>query len=213
MTTSLQSLQHIQSTTMVRWKVYEYRANYGDFPNVQTLRFSDSLYDIDVTEDGGSVTYTGLGPLLSYSRSKEQVRATGDKFTIGLSGIPETSIVSLLASGVKGSEISLFRQIQYPGTNSTITDLDHPRGSNGIVGRFAGYVNTYTVNDDIIHSTDVRLVEIVLDCVNLTSNIRNKVRGIRTNPEDLALFNASDPSFDNVPALSQQPWYFGMAAT
>jgi len=212
MTTSLQSLQHIQSTTMVRWKIYGYAANYGDFPNVQTFRFTDSIRNISTTEDGVTQTYLGVGPLLSFSRTKEQMRGTGDKVSIGLAGIPADETVALLASEIKGSEIAMFRYFEYPGTTNEISDLDHPRGAGGLVGRFAGYVSTFSLNDDIQHDSDLRLVEIVLDCQNLTENLRNKVRGIRTNPEDLAVFTTTDPSFDNIPALSQQPWYFGKAA-
>jgi len=208
MTTSLQSLQHIQTTTMVKWKINAYRSTYGATPNVQTFLFTDGIRDITTSEG----TYVGLGPLLSYSRTKEQIRASGDKVTLGLSGIPATEAVAALASDLKGSEISIFRRIEYPGTNTAITDLDHPRGSNGIVGRFAGFVSTFSINDDIQHESDIRLVEIVLDCINVTGVFRNLARGIRTNPKDLKFAAANDGSFDNVPGLAQQPWYFGKAA-
>lgn len=210
MTTSLQSLNHIQNISLITWKIYEYREEPGDFPNEQTFRFNDSTRNIDLLEDGFPVTSIGLGPLMSYSRTKEAMRAKGDKVTIGISGVPDYEIKSLLASNIKGSEIQIDRLIQYPGTNDNIVDLDYYRASGGIVGRFYGFVNNYTINDDINHTSQVRLVEVVLDCFNFTGLFTKQVSGIRTNPEDLRLLtNDADAGFDNVPALVDQEWFFG----
>lgn len=211
MTTSLQSLQHIQIITLVRWTIAEYRTQPSDFPNVQTLRFNDSIRNIPATEGGASVTYTGLGGLLSYTRTKESVRSTGDKFAIGIAGIPQSETRTILASGIKGSQIEVFRLLQYPGTNNNIDDLDFARGATGgIVGRFAGFVNTYSIQDDIQHETDTRTVEIVLDCLNFAGILTKLTKGLRTNPQDLRFITSNtDPSFDNVPALNKAQWYFG----
>ena len=210
MTTSLQSLQHVQIVTLVRWTINAYRTDYDDFPNVQTLRFNDSIRNISATESGGSVTYTGLGPLLSFSRTKETVRSSADKVAIGIAGVPEDELLTVLASDVKGSKIELFRLLQYPGTNNSITDLDFTRGATGgIVGRWAGFVNTYSVVDDIVHDTDTRTVEVIFDAVNFTSVYEKLVKGVRTNPADLRASDSDDPSFDNVPGLHRAQWYFG----
>ena len=210
MTTSLQSLQHIQSVNLIIWRILEYRQEPSDFPNVQTFYFNDSIRNIDLIVEGIPVVSLGLGPLITYSKTKESIRATGDKVTIGLSGVPDYELQALLASGIKGSEIQINRLIQYPGTNDNIVDLDYARASGGVVGRFFGYVNNYAVNDDIQHTSQTRLVEIVLDCINFSAiNIKN-VAGIRTNPQDLRfLTNDTDESFDRVPALHEREYFFG----
>jgi hypothetical protein len=146
---------------------------------------------------------------MNFSRTKEAVRAKGDKVTIGLSGVPDYEVQSLLASNIKGSEIQIDRLLEYPGTNDSISDLDYFRASGGIVGRFFGFVNNYTINDDIQHSSQVRLVEIVLDCFNFTGLFSKQVAGIKTNPQDLRYWSTDDAGFDNVPALVDQDWFFG----
>lgn len=210
MTTSLQSLQHIQNVNLIRWEIFEYRQQPGDFPNQQTFYFNDSIRDISLLVDGFPVTSLGLGPLITYSKTKESIRATGDKVTIGLSGVPDYELQALLASNIKGSKIQINRLIQYPGTNDSIVDLDYARASNGVVGRFTGFVNNYAINDDVQHSSQVRLVEVVLDCINFSAiNVKN-VAGIRTNPQDLRfLTNNVDESFDRIPALHEREYFFG----
>ena len=210
MTTSLQSLDHIQSVLLIRWTIYNYREDPSDFPNTQVLRFNDSIRDIDLTEGGASVTYSGLGPLVSFSSTKNSIRSSGAGTALGLAGVPDYEIQTLLASDIKGSRIEIFRFLQYPGGNSAIADLDFTGGATGgVIGRFSGFVNTYSINDDINHTSDTRLVEVVLDCVNNTYLVSKLVRGVRTNPIDLRYLSTDEAGFDNVPALSESEWYFG----
>tara|TARA_B110000503_G_scaffold7990_1_gene10888 strand:- start:10999 stop:11640 length:642 start_codon:yes stop_codon:yes gene_type:complete len=210
MTTSLQSLDHIQSMLLIKWTIYNYREEPGDFPNTQIIRFNDSIRDKDFTEGGGVVTYSGLGPLVSFGNTKNSIRSSGSGTALGLSGVPDTQIKTLLASDIKGSRIEIFRFLQYPGTDTAIADLDFTGGATGgVIGRFLGYVNTYTINDDVNHTSDTRLVEVVLDCVNNTHIISKQVRGIRTNPKDVRFLNINEAGFDNVPSLYDSEWYFG----
>jgi hypothetical protein len=193
---------------MVEWTIYNYRENVGDFPNVQTLRFCDGIRDI--TTSAG--TFTALGKLVSIGSTKETIRSTGQKVAIGIAGIPDTEVKTILASDIKGSKISLYRQFQYPGTNSAISDLDFPYSTGGVVGRFAGFVNTYSINDDIQLNTQIRTVEIVLDCVNFSGLLSKQVRGMRTNPSDIKyLSRDTEAGFDNVPTLYENEWFFGAA--
>ena len=155
MTTSLQSLDHIQSMLLIKWTIYNYREEPGDFPNTQIIRFNDSIRDKDFTEGGGVVTYSGLGPLVSFGNTKNSIRSSGSGTALGLSGVPDTQIKTLLASDIKGSRIEIFRFLQYPGTDTAIADLDFTGGATGgVIGRFLGYVNTYTINDDVNHTSN-----------------------------------------------------------
>lgn len=210
MTTSLQSLDHIQSQLLIKWTIYNYREQPGDFPNQQILRFTDSIRDIEFTEGGAVVEYSGLGPLVSFANTKNSVRSSGSGTAIGLAGVPADEIQTLLASDIKGSQIEIYRFLQYPGTNTAISDLDFTGGATGgVIGRFFGFVNTFTINDDINHTSDSRLVEVVLDCVNSTHIAQKLVRGVRTNPIDIRYLSLDEAGFDNVPSLHESEWYFG----
>ncbi len=210
MTTSLQSLDHIQSVLLFKWTIYNYREDPSDFPNQQVLRFNDSIRDRDFTENGATVTYSGLGPLVSFTNTKNSIRSSGSGTAIGLAGVPEEQITTLLASDIKGSQVEIYRFLQYPGGDDAITDLDFTGGATGgVIGRFLGFVNTFTINDDINHTSDSRLVEVVLDCVNTTALATKLVRGVRTNPIDLRYLLTDEAGFDNVPSLYESEWYFG----
>lgn len=211
MTTSLQSLDYVQSVLLFRWTIFNYRVDPNDFPNEQVLRFSDSTRDETYLENGAEVVYYGLGPLVSFGGSKNSIRATGAGVVIGIAGVPDTDIKTILASDIKGSRMVVRRLFEYPGTNNTISDLDYtgPNSGGGIIGRFSGYVNTYSISDDIDHSNDIKTVEVTLDCVNIHNIISKLTKGIRTNPVDLRYLRPTDPSFDNVPALYNSDWYFG----
>jgi hypothetical protein len=148
--------------------------------------------------------------LVSFTSTKNSIRSSGSGTAVGIAGVPDYEIQTLLASDIKGSKIEIFRFLQYPGGNSAITDLDFTGGATGgVIGRFAGFVNTYSINDDINHTSENRLVEVVLDCVNNTYLVSKLVRGVRTNPIDLRYLSTDEAGFDNVPALSESEWYFG----
>ena len=210
MTTSLQSLDHIQSMLLIKWTIFNYREEPSDFPNTQVIRFTDSIRDKDFVEAGATVTYSGLGPLVSFGNTKNSIRSSGSGTALGLSGVPDSEIKTLLASDIKGSRLEIYRFLQYPGGDTAIADLDFTGGvTGGVIGRFLGFVNTFTINDDINHTSDTRLVEVVLDCVNNTHLVSKLVRGVRTNPKDVRYLSTDEAGFDNVPSLYESEWYFG----
>lgn len=191
---------------MVQHTIDEYRTTATDFPSLTTLRYNDSIYDITTT-DG---TYTGLGGLLNITSSKNALRSNSATISVGISGIPQADARAILYSSIKGSQLNIYRAFYYAGTNNLITDLDYPSATNGITGRFAGYVSTYTLEDTIDPETGTGTVTILMDCVPLTSTLTKITRGMRTNPVDLRYLTAdADVSFDNIPALEQAQWFFG----
>ena len=191
---------------MVQHTIEQYRTTEGAFPSLTTLRYNDSIYDITTT-DG---TYTGLGGLLSISSSKNALRSNNATISVGISGIPIADARAILYSSIKGSQLNIYRAFYYPGSNNLITDLDYPSATNGITGRFAGYVSTYTMEDTMDPETGIGTVNILMDCVPLTNTLSKITKGIRTNPVDLRFITADvDVSFDNVPALEQAQWFFG----
>lgn len=206
MTTSLQSLNAFRSTLLVRHTIQEYRTTATAFPSLTTLRYNDSIYDLTTTEG----TYTGLGPLLNLSSSKNALRSNSATISVTISGIPINDARAILYSSIKGSTIQIQRAFFQSGTNTLISDLDFPAATGGITGRFAGYVSTYTLEDVVDPETGIGTVSILMDCVPITNLLTRVVKGVRTNPVDLRyLTNDADVSFDNVPALEEAEWFFG----
>lgn len=206
MTTSLQSLTSIRSTLLVKLEISAYREEPDDFPTEQTVLFNDSIYDLTTT-DG---VYTGLGGLLDIGSTKNGIRNQGGGVSIAISGIPQTDVKAVINSNIKGSKVTIARAFYQPGSNLLISDLDLPMASGGIVGRFGGYISTYTIQDDVSHENQSSTVTIVFDCNPLTNLYKNLVKGLRTNPVDLRYLTGDlDVSFDRVPNLRDKEFYFG----
>ena len=206
MTTSLQSLNHIRSTLLVKIVVSRYRATEGAFPTEETIRFNDSIYDIN-TDEG---VFFGLGGLTDIGSTKNGIRNQGSGVSISLSGIPAENIQEVIYSDIKGSLVTISRGFFYPGTNSLISDLDLPVATGGFVGRFAGYISTYTIEDSMDQLTQTSTVNIVFECSPLNAVYKKITRGLRTNPSDLLYLTLDqDVSFNRVPALVNKEFFFG----
>lgn len=206
MTVSLQDLTSIRSTLLVKLEISEYRTNKTDFPTELTILFNDSIYDLNTT-DG---VYQGLGGLVDIGSTKNGIRNQGGAVSIAISGIPQTDVKAVLNSRIKGSRVTIARGFYHPGSNQLISDLDLPMATGGIVGRFGGYISTYTIQDDVSHENQSSTVTVVFECNPLTNLYKNLVKGLRTNPVDLRYrTNDVDVSFDRVPNLSDKEFYFG----
>lgn len=209
MTVSLQSLDHIRSTLLVKIEIARYRTTEGAFPTQKTILFNDSIYDI-VTSEG---VFLGMGGLTEIGSTKNAIRNQGSAVSIGLSGIPQENTREILYSDIKGSVVTIARGFFFPGTNTLISDLDIPVATGGFVGRFGGFISTYTIEDAVDQDTQTSTVNVVFECSPLTSLYKKITRGLRTNPKDL-LFrtNNEDVSFNRVPALENKEFFFGKPA-
>lgn len=206
MTTSLQALRSIRSTLLVKIEIAEYRTSKNAFPTQETILFNDSIYDLTTT-DG---VYLGMGGLVDISSTKNGIRNPGGSVTISLSGIPVEDSRGVLYSSTKGSLVTISRAFYHPGTNDLISDLDLPIATGGIIGRFGGYISTYSIEDAIDHANQSSTVTIVFECNPLQNLYKSLVKGLRTNPVDLLYrTNNVDVSFNAVPSLSGKEYYFG----
>jgi hypothetical protein len=191
---------------LVKLQISEYRTSRDAFPTALTILFNDSIYDLNTT-DG---VYQGLGSLVDIGSTKNAIRNQGSTVSIAISGIPAMDSRAVLYSNIKGSKVTVARAFYQPGSNQLISDLDLPVATGGIVGRFAGYVSTYTIQDDVSHENQSSTVTVVFECNPLTNLFKNLVKGVRTNPVDLRfLTNDVDAGFDAVPNLSSKEFYFG----
>jgi len=166
-------------------------------PGYQTLTFSD--YHINYTID--SVTYQGIGELLSVSNTTSNLRATSEELSVSISGIPSGNVSDILTKKIKGSELQITRAFFNAANGALLSITGNP------AGKFKGVVNNFNVADDLSGSDSS--VIITVTATSVIDQLNNKVTGRRTNPIDQAEFYPGDQSFDRVPALAKSNFNFG----
>lgn len=199
MSLDLTTYASLQSNLFVELIIEKYRTSAGSGFTTQTLRFSDRLTPYTIS---GQV-YTGLGKLLSITNSSSELRATPFDVTVTLSGIPNTSIAEIIHSRIKGSTITISRGLFNANTEQLLAVSPNP------VGRFKGYVNNYSLNEDYDADSRTSTNTIVLICSSTVSLLQNKISGRRTNPESQKRFYSTDVSMDRVPVLKDSYFDFG----
>jgi hypothetical protein len=162
-------------------------------------RFSDWIDTVTIAGD----SYTGLGNLLNVSASESQLKVSSGNVTVALSGIPDTSIIDILNSAIKGSAIEIRRGIFNPTTKQLLAIAGNP------VGRFFGVVTNYSIQEE--YDIDARTASntIALECASRVEMLGNKIAGRRTNPTDQKAFFSTDLSMDRVPSLMKSIIDFG----
>lgn len=186
----------IRTALFVRLEVAEYRTSPNDAFTSEVLTFSDhnALYSIN------GETYTNIGNLLSISSSTSEIRATPDSLNITISGIPiQPNLYEIVNSKIKSSPIDVYR--------AYFNVLDNQVGD--VQGRFSGFVNNYSLNEDIDFESRDGTISITLECTNNVGILGNKVSGRKTNPVSMKKFYSTDTSFDNVPTLEGTTFVFG----
>jgi hypothetical protein len=189
----------IGTALFVKLEVDYYKANAAAESTSQVLTFSD--YYRDITFD--SVSYSGLGKLLSVSSTTSELKSSNSSVTITISGIPNSSIEEIVNSRIKGSDITIYRAI-----------LDDYNLMSGIspnpVGRFYGVVNNYSLDEE--YDIDARTAKntISLICSSKQELLGNKIAGRTTNPSSQKTFYSTDVSMDRVPNLVGANFNFGV---
>jgi hypothetical protein len=189
----------IGTALFVKLEVDYYKATASSEPISQVLTFSDFYRDITFND----ITYTGLGKLLGVSQTTSELKSSNSNVTITISGIPNGSIEEIVNSRIKGSKITIYRAI-----------LDDYILMSGIspnpVGRFHGFVNNYTLEEE--YNVDSRTAKntIALICSSKQELLNNKVAGRKTNPSSQKTFYSTDVSMDRVPNLVGANFNFGV---
>ena len=205
MATALTSLTDFSHIMVFSINIKSYRAAEGDFPQEETLRFTDSVRTF-VDEQG--FTYTPLGPMVSVGQTTSNIQVGDDSFTFAISGIPQIRVREIINSDIKGSGV-LVQRIFFSNSGTQITDLDYGFGL-GNAGRFYGYVNNYSIEDVIDPRSRSSTITITFECNSISTVLKRSIRGLRTNPKDLRyLTNDQDFSFDRVPILAGENIIFG----
>ncbi len=182
----LRSYASLESAIFVKWEV----------PNFSTAYVSD--YHIPFTFGGN--TYTNIGTLLSVSSLTSELKPSKGEITISLSGVPTSSVSTILAQEIKGSTISVYR-----GYFNALTHQPLDFGSGNTQLHFKGIVTNYTISDDIDHGAGVATSVITLTCNSAVETLSYKVSGRRTNSTDFP----TTQDMSRVQALANSNFNFG----
>jgi len=195
----LNAYRAIQSNLFVRIQVDQYRTSPTGGYTTQVLRFSDlnSSYTLD------GEAYIGTGGLMSISSTSSEISAAGSELVITLSGIPNSSIFEIMNSKIKGCPVLVKRVLFNAETGTILSVTGNP------LGRFSGFVNNYSLNEDYDNTTRTSSNTLVLTCASNVSILENKIAGRKTNPQSQKTFYPSDISMNRVPNLINAVYDFG----
>lgn len=192
----LSSYTTVRSALFVRIQIDEYRINSSASYTSEVLNFSDHNTNYVINGE----TYENIGNLLSITSSTSELRATPDSVNITIAGIPiNPNIYEIVHSKIKSAPVDIYR--------GYFTSAGTLIGS--IQGRFSGFVNNYSLNEDIDFVQKEGTISVQLECASNTGILSNKVAGRRTNPVSMKKFFSNDTSFDNVPTLENTEFMFG----
>lgn len=195
----LTSYTKIQSNLFVRIQIDEYTTTSGGSYTSEVLNISDLSYPFDVEGE----TYTGLGKLLNITSTNSELRVSGGEVTITLSGIPNSSIAEIVNSKIKGSGVKIYR-VLFDGTTGEYLSI-----TGNPVGRFNGYINNYSLQEDYDIDSRTSTNTLVLTCSSIVEILNNKIAGRKTNPSSMKKFFPSDLSMDRVPSIENTTFNFG----
>ena len=97
----------------------------------------------------------------------------------------------------------VYRLFSNPSTGAVLSIAGNP------AGRFRGYVNNYSLQEEWDNQTRTATNTIVLQCASSVDVLNNKIAGRKTNPESQKRFYPTDVSFDRVPNLENATFNFG----
>lgn len=197
---ALTDYAHIRTALFVKIEVEEYVQSDGSLAP-ETLLFSDHYADFELFS---GETYTALGDLLAITSSIAELTPTSSTVNIQISGIPKTSVQDIVQSKIKSSPVTIYRA--FFAQNGELID---DGSTTNPVGRFRGFVNNYSLQED--WNSENRFVSniINLDCSSTVDVLSKKRNGRKTNPTSMKRYYPTDVSFDRVPALVRANINFG----
>jgi hypothetical protein len=199
LTPDLTSYSSVQSNLFVRLQVDEYRTSPSGSYSAEVLRFSDARTSYTINGE----SYTPLGRLMAISASSSELRVSSGEVTITISGIPTNSIAEIVNSKIKGAPVRIYRIFSDASTGTELAIDGNP------AGRYRGFVNNYSLQEEWDNETRTSSNTIVLSCASSVDVLQNKIAGRKTNPESQKRFFATDLSMDRVPNLENATFNFG----
>lgn len=198
-TPDLSAYTAVQSNLFVRIQVDQYRTASTGAYTTEVLKFSDARTTYTINSE----SYVPLGRLMAISATASELRVSSSELTITVSGIPTNSIAEIVNSKIKGAPVRVYRLFSNPSTGAVLSIAGNP------AGRFRGYVNNYSLQEEWDNQTRTATNTIVLQCASSVDVLNNKIAGRKTNPESQKRFYPTDVSFDRVPNLENATFNFG----
>lgn len=195
----LTSYKSIHSALAVRIQVDNYRTTPSGSYSQEFLRFSDFTSPLTINSE----EYIGVGRLMGITSSSSELRVSSGELTITLSGIPDARIAEIVNSKIKGCPVSIYRVLLNPADYTVLNIVGNP------MGRFRGFVNNYSLQEEYDAGQRTGRNTIVLICASAVDVLSNKVAGRKTNPASQKRFYPSDVSMDRVPTLENTTFDFG----
>jgi len=196
----IRNYRAIQSNLFVKIEIDEYREGPNDAYQSKVLLFSDRNQPFTINGE----EYLGLGSFVSITSSESELRATGGELSIVLNGIPNTAISEILNSKIKSARVSVYRALFNATTGSFLSILPlNP------VGRYQGFVNNFSLQEEYDNSTRTATNTLVLVCTSAVTILENKFNGRKTNPTSQKSYFPNDISMDRVPTLENSVFNFG----
>lgn len=195
----IEDYNNVETGLFVKLVIENYRTEPAGSATTETLTFSDYHREVIISPD----TYLPLGGLVSIGSSRSEIRSSGDSIRIGISGIPNSSLQEILYSDIKGSTVSVYRGFFDVETGDILPITGNP------AGRFFGYVNNYSIDEELEVADLSGTHTITLECASYINLLKTYVNGRRTNPVDQSNLYAGDTSFDRVPNLVGSNYNFG----
>lgn len=189
----------VQTNIFVRIEVPEYKDTPNSAPRQEILRFSDLITPLDIDNE----TYLGVGNLMGITDSWSELRPTSGELIITLSGIPNSSILEITSSKIKGCAVRIYRAFLDPTTGLLL-----PLTINPIL-RYRGFVNNFSLQETYEIEERSATNTIVLTCASAIDVLVNKYTGRKTNPSSQRRHFPGDKSMDRVPNLENATFDFG----
>jgi hypothetical protein len=148
--------------------------------------------------------YQTMGSFLNITEMQNDLRATNNQLSVGLSGIPVSDdtpdfLNVVLNSKVKGSRIQIYRAFFNP---NTLTIID-------VYQRYNGYVSNYSLSENWDQEDRLTSNSISLSCSNINAIIERQYAGRRTNPGDQEKWFPNDTGMYRVKLLADTQFDFG----
>jgi hypothetical protein len=166
-----------------------------------TVYYLSNLYST-LTWNGHE--YQTMGSFLNITEMQNDLRATNNQLSVGLSGIPINDdapdfLNVVLNSKVKGSRIQIYRVFFNP---NTLTIID-------VYQRYNGYVSNYSLSENWDQEDRLTSNSINLACSNVNAIIERQYAGRRTNPGDQEKWYPNDTGMYRVKLLADTQFDFG----
>jgi hypothetical protein len=201
---ALTDYNHIRTALFVKIEVDQYYdAAYGGYRN-KDLLFSDHYKDFELFT---GETYTALGDLVGVSSSMNELTPTSGTLTLTISGVASQSITEITRTKFNSSRVTVYRAF-FTQNGELIDDVS----ITNPVGRYNGYVNNYTLQEDWDQELRFTSNTISLECSNSVTLLSKKTSGRKTNPTSMKKYYPNDVSFDRIPALVNAKIDFGGAS-